>query len=509
MTDPVSRLVEAIDRKDAEGIRDAYAPDVRLVGDDPRTLFQIADGADDRRRQAGRAGTRAGRRTPPTRSSARVRTATAPRGVRAHEHLRGRALGGAPGPRRARRPARASRSAACTAAARAQGEPGAGRARTRGRRRERRGARRRAGGRPHPPPRRPPRHDGAGPARGGRRQGRAARRRPVAPRGRRARARAALFHAVNRDKRGIVLDLQTAGGPRGAPRARRATPTCSSTASRPGVAERLGAGAAELRPSTRAWSTARSRPSGPRGGKGTDVALQAESGLVAANGGRPLPVPVHDTVAPWIMVAGILAALLERERSGRGQVVETSLLEASAALAAHRLIRDGSGEPLFNRFVGRALPPLPDRRRRHLAGLLRPAPARAGAARPRPRASSSTTPASPTLPVARPPLRRAGRADRRPAGRAARRADWLAHPRRRRPAPRRGERAARCRCSTTREAARAGPAWWRSRTPRSAPSRSPARRCASRARPARTGRPAPRLGEHTDEVLDEIRERRS
>jgi crotonobetainyl-CoA:carnitine CoA-transferase CaiB-like acyl-CoA transferase len=27
--------------------------------------------------------------------------------------------------------------------------------------------------------------------------------------------------------------------------------------------------------------------------------------------------------------------------------------------------------------------------------------------------------------------------------------------------------------------------------------------------PARTGRPAPRLGEHTDQVLDEIRERRS
>ena len=52
------------------------------------------------------------------------------------------------------------------------------------------------------------------------------------------------------------------------------------------------------------------------------------------------------------MVAGILAALLERERSGRGQHVETSLLEASAALAAHRLIREGSGEPLFNRFVG-------------------------------------------------------------------------------------------------------------------------------------------------------------
>ena len=59
------------------------------------------------------------------------------------------------------------------------------------------------------------------------------------------------------------------------------------------------------------------------------------------------------------MVAGILAALYERERSGRGQAVETSLLEAAAALAAHRLIRDGSGEPIFNRFVGACYRPYP------------------------------------------------------------------------------------------------------------------------------------------------------
>jgi len=89
------------------------------------------------------------------------------------------------------------------------------------------------------------------------------------------------------------------------------------------------------------------------------VALQCESGLVAANGGRVVPVPVHDTIAPFVMVAGILAALYERERSGRGQVVETSLLEASAALAAHRLIREGSGEPMFNRFVGALYRPYP------------------------------------------------------------------------------------------------------------------------------------------------------
>jgi ketosteroid isomerase-like protein len=45
MTDPVSRLVEAIDRKDAQGIRDALAPDVRFAGMVPEN-FYLMDGAD-------------------------------------------------------------------------------------------------------------------------------------------------------------------------------------------------------------------------------------------------------------------------------------------------------------------------------------------------------------------------------------------------------------------------------------------------------------------------------
>jgi len=167
-----------------------------------------------------------------------------------------------------------------------------------------------------------------------------------------------VFHAVNRDKRGIVLDLHTDEG-----RAdlhtlvRGADVVVHSLA--PGVAERIGAGGEELmRLNPRLVYCALSA-FGPDGPRGTDVAVQSEAGIVVANGGRPLPVPAHDTLVPWIMVAGILAALLERERSGLGQAVETSLLEASAALAAHRLIREGSGEPLFNRFVGALYRPYP------------------------------------------------------------------------------------------------------------------------------------------------------
>lgn len=46
MTDPVSRLVEAIDRSDPDGIRAAYAPEARLVAMTPNT-FQVASGAND------------------------------------------------------------------------------------------------------------------------------------------------------------------------------------------------------------------------------------------------------------------------------------------------------------------------------------------------------------------------------------------------------------------------------------------------------------------------------
>ena len=66
---------------------------------------------------------------------------------------------------------------------------------------------------------------------------------------------------------GIVLDLHTAEG-RDALHALVADADVVVHSFAPGVAERLGAGAQELRPSTPAWSTARSRPSGRRGGEG-------------------------------------------------------------------------------------------------------------------------------------------------------------------------------------------------------------------------------------------------
>jgi crotonobetainyl-CoA:carnitine CoA-transferase CaiB-like acyl-CoA transferase len=70
---------------------------------------------------------------------------------------------------------------------------------------------------------------------------------------------------------------------------------------------------------------------------GYDAVLQAYAGLMSVNGeagGPPLRVgvPVVDAVTGVYAFAGILLALLERERSGLGQIVDCSLLDTGLSL---------------------------------------------------------------------------------------------------------------------------------------------------------------------------------
>ncbi len=65
--------------------------------------------------------------------------------------------------------------------------------------------------------------------------------------------------------------------------------------------------------------------------EGADLAGQAAGGLISTTGrrgGEPTPVgaTIADHVASQNMVSGILAALLVRERTGRGQRIDTSLV---------------------------------------------------------------------------------------------------------------------------------------------------------------------------------------
>ena len=71
---------------------------------------------------------------------------------------------------------------------------------------------------------------------------------------------------------------------------------------------------------------------GPEGGRaGYDQIAQGEAGLMSLTGSGPedpqrVGVPIGDLLAGMWGGYGVLAALLERERTGRGQVVRTSLL---------------------------------------------------------------------------------------------------------------------------------------------------------------------------------------
>lgn len=77
---------------------------------------------------------------------------------------------------------------------------------------------------------------------------------------------------------------------------------------------------------------------GPLGGlPGYDAAIQALSGIMSVNGetgGDPLRVglPVVDMVTGLNAVIGILMALQERQRSGQGQFVETALYDCGLSL---------------------------------------------------------------------------------------------------------------------------------------------------------------------------------
>jgi crotonobetainyl-CoA:carnitine CoA-transferase CaiB-like acyl-CoA transferase len=84
--------------------------------------------------------------------------------------------------------------------------------------------------------------------------------------------------------------------------------------------------------------------SGPRGHEpGFDPLLQACSGLMAAQGGHGhdpvfLACAVCDYGAGLLCAFGVIAALFARRRSGRGQLVETSLAQAAMAVQSGEFI---------------------------------------------------------------------------------------------------------------------------------------------------------------------------
>jgi len=150
---------------------------------------------------------------------------------------------------------------------------------------------------------------------------------------------AAAFLAMNRNKRGIVVDLKAEGGPE-VVRRLAATSDAMLESFRPGVSERLGIGYEEVaaRNPRLVYATisAFGRTGPWRDRPGVDGIVQAVGGIMSVTGtedGTPVKVgvPAADMVAGIFASQAITAALFARERTGRGQRVDLSLLESLLA----------------------------------------------------------------------------------------------------------------------------------------------------------------------------------
>lgn len=147
------------------------------------------------------------------------------------------------------------------------------------------------------------------------------------------------YLSVNRNKESIALDLATPGGSESVRMlARRADVLVENFV--PGGLEKLGLSLAELRRENPRLVTASITGFGRVGDDaalpGFDLLAQAGAGLMAITGtgaGGPAKVGVaaSDLFAGLFALAGILALLAEREKTGRGGHVETDLFTATLA----------------------------------------------------------------------------------------------------------------------------------------------------------------------------------
>ena len=145
----------------------------------------------------------------------------------------------------------------------------------------------------------------------------------------------AYFLAVNRNKRSVAIDLRGARGRRlFLDLAAKSDVVVENFA--PGVAERLGLDHAALcaaRPDLVHCSiTAFGRKPGP----GYDLVIQGMSGLMSLTGepdGAPMKVGVAltDVIAGLHAASAILAAVVNRQRAGRGQHLEVNLMGSTVA----------------------------------------------------------------------------------------------------------------------------------------------------------------------------------
>jgi CoA:oxalate CoA-transferase len=160
----------------------------------------------------------------------------------------------------------------------------------------------------------------------------------------------AYFATLNAGKQSIALDLK-AEGDRAIFERLVARADVLVENFRPGVMDRLGYG----------WETLRTRhprlvyaavsgfgQTGPDAGKPAyDMVVQARGGVMSITGeagGPPVRVgaSIGDIVAGMFLTQGILAALYDRERTGKGAMVDVAMLDSQLAIMEHAIAITGA-----------------------------------------------------------------------------------------------------------------------------------------------------------------------
>jgi CoA:oxalate CoA-transferase len=146
--------------------------------------------------------------------------------------------------------------------------------------------------------------------------------------------RSAFFAAYNRGKRSATIDLRAPPGREVFLRlVERADVVITNF--KPGTMDDWGLGYTDAAARNAGIIYAMGSSFGAEGPdanrEGADLSAQAAGGIISTTGGNgtdpsPIGATVADHIAGQNLLAGVLAALYARERTGRGQLVETSLL---------------------------------------------------------------------------------------------------------------------------------------------------------------------------------------
>ena len=153
--------------------------------------------------------------------------------------------------------------------------------------------------------------------------------------------RTAYFSAVNWGKRSIAINLETAEGQR---IVQQLSAQCDVVIAsyKPNDAEKIGVDYPTLRSLNHSLIYGSITGYGPQDPRvGYDAVIQAESGFMFLNGepgksSLKMPVALIDILAGHQLKEGILLALIHRQQTGEGGLVEVSLIQSAIASLANQ-----------------------------------------------------------------------------------------------------------------------------------------------------------------------------